>query len=93
VKLPESELAHAPLLAAGNWCNPNLEFTWFTVPGLFAIIALLVGVVSRRRPGARTRARHTRPAEVSPLRTHELLLGKLAAADADRHAARSRWSR
>jgi ABC-2 type transport system permease protein len=69
---------HPPLLAARNWFNPNLEFTWFTVPGLIAIIALLVGLVVTALSVARERELGTfDQLMVSPLRTHELLLGKL----------------
>jgi ABC-2 type transport system permease protein len=61
-----------------NWFNPNLEFTWFTVPGLIAIIALLVGLVVTALSVARERELGTfDQLMVSPLRTHEVLLGKL----------------
>jgi ABC-2 type transport system permease protein len=61
-----------------NWFNPNLEFTWFTVPGLIAIIALLVGLVVTALSVARERELGTfDQLLVSPLRTHEILLGKM----------------
>jgi ABC-2 type transport system permease protein len=67
-----------PQIAARNWFNPNLEFTWFTVPGLIAIIALLVGLVVTALSVARERELGTfDQLMVSPLRTHEVLLGKL----------------
>jgi ABC-2 type transport system permease protein len=67
-----------PPIAARNWFNPNLEFTWFTVPGLIAIIALLVGLVVTALSVARERELGTfDQLMVSPLRTHEVLLGKL----------------
>ena len=67
-----------PLIAARNWFNPNLEFTWFTVPGLIAIIALLVGLIVTALSVARERELGTfDQLMVSPLRTHEVLLGKL----------------
>lgn len=61
-----------------NWFNPNLQFTWFTVPGLIAIIALLVGLIVTALSVARERELGTfDQLMVSPLRTHEILLGKL----------------
>jgi ABC-2 type transport system permease protein len=67
-----------PLVAARNWFNPNLEFTWFTVPGLIAIIALLVGLIVTALSVARERELGTfDQLMVSPLRTHEVLIGKL----------------
>lgn len=68
----------APPITARNWFNPNLEFTWFTVPGLIAIIALLVGLVVTALSVARERELGTfDQLMVTPLRTHEVLLGKL----------------
>lgn len=61
-----------------NWFNPGLEFTWFTVPGLIAIIALLVGLVVTGLSVARERELGTfDQLMVSPLRTHEVLIGKM----------------
>lgn len=61
-----------------NWFNPNLTFTWFTVPGLIAIIALVAGLVVTALSVARERELGTfDQLMVSPLRTHEVLLGKL----------------
>lgn len=67
-----------PPIAARSWFNPNLEFTWFTVPGLIAIIALLVGLIVTALSVARERELGTfDQLMVSPLRTHELAIGKL----------------
>lgn len=81
-----AERAH-PTLAPGpaqvsvvarNWFNPNLEYTWFTVPGLIAIIASVVGIVVTALSVARERELGTfDQLMVSPLRTHEVLIGKL----------------
>ncbi len=61
-----------------NWFNPNLEYTWFIVPGLIAIIALLVGLIVTALSVARERELGTfDQLMVSPLRTHEILIGKL----------------
>lgn len=61
------------------WFNPNLTFVWFTVPSLVAIIALLIGLVVTALSVARERELGTfDQLMVSPLRTHEILIGKLA---------------
>jgi len=65
---------------ARNWFNPNLVYQWFMVPSLVANIALLIGLVVTALSVARERELGTfDQLMVSPLRTHEILLGKLAA--------------
>jgi ABC-2 type transport system permease protein len=62
-----------------NWFNPNLIFQWFMVPNLIASIALLIGLIVTALSIARERELGTfDQLMVSPLRTHEILLGKLA---------------
>jgi ABC-2 type transport system permease protein len=66
------------LLVARNWFNPNLDFVWFTVPNLIAVIALLIGLIVTALSIARERELGTfDQLMVSPLRTHEILIGKL----------------
>lgn len=61
-----------------NWFNPNLEFRWFMVPNLVAAIALLIGLLVTALSIARERELGTfDQLMVSPLRTHEILIGKL----------------
>ena len=61
-----------------NWFNPNLDFIWFTAPNLIAVIALLIGLVVTALSVARERELGTfDQLMVSPLRTHEILIGKL----------------
>jgi ABC-2 type transport system permease protein len=61
-----------------NWFNSNLDFVWYTVPNLIAVIALLIGMVVTALSIARERELGTfDQLMVSPLRTHEILLGKL----------------
>ncbi len=61
-----------------NWFNPNLNFQWFMVPNLIGVIALLIGFVVTALSIARERKLGTfDQLMVSPLRTHEILLGKL----------------
>jgi ABC-2 type transport system permease protein len=63
-----------------NWFNPNLIYQWFMVPSLVANIALLIGLVVTALSVARERELGTfDQLMVSPLRTHEILIGKLAA--------------
>jgi len=66
------------LLVARNWFNPNLDFVWFTVPNLIGVIALLIGLIVTALSIARERELGTfDQLMVSPLRTHEILIGKL----------------
>lgn len=68
----------APRVIARNWFNPNLTFTWFTVPGLIAIVAQLIGLIVTGLSVARERELGTfDQLMVAPLRTPEILLGKL----------------
>lgn len=63
---------------ARNWFNPNLDFKWFMVPGLVASIAMLVGLLVTALSIARERELGTfDQLMVSPLRTHEILVGKV----------------
>ena len=56
-------IASVPRVIPRNWFNPNLTFTWFTVPGLIAIVAQLVGLLVTGTLGrARARARNVRSA-------------------------------
>jgi ABC-2 type transport system permease protein len=64
-------------IAARNWFNPNLDFVRHTVPGLIAIISMLVGLVVTALSVAREREVGTfDQLMVSPLRTWEILVGK-----------------
>lgn len=64
-------------IAARNWFNPNLLYLWFTVPSLVAILALQSTGVVTALSVARERELGTfEQLLVSPLRPHEILLGK-----------------
>jgi ABC-2 type transport system permease protein len=70
-------VASVPRVIARNWFNPNLTYTWFTVPGLIAIIALLIGLIVTALSVARERELGTfDQLMVAPLRAHEILVGK-----------------
>jgi ABC-2 type transport system permease protein len=72
------ERAAAITVVPRYWFNPNLTFIWFTVPSLVAIIALLIGLIVTALSVARERELGTfDQLMVSPLRTHEILIGKL----------------
>ena len=59
------------------WFNPTLEFIWFTVPNLVGSIALLIALMVTGQSVARERELGTHEQlMVSPLRVHEILLGK-----------------
>jgi ABC-2 type transport system permease protein len=61
-----------------NWFNPNLLYPWFMVPNLVAVIALLMGILVTALSIARERELGTfDQLMVSPLRTHEILIGKV----------------
>jgi ABC-2 type transport system permease protein len=61
-----------------NWFNPNLIYQWFMVPNLVVSIALLMGLIVTALSVARERELGTfDQLMVSPLRTHEILIGKL----------------
>ena len=69
--------ANVPRVVSRNWFNPNLTFTWTIVPGLIAIVALMVGLLVTALSVARERELGTfDQLMVAPLRTHEILLGK-----------------
>ncbi len=71
-------LASVPRLVPRNWFNPNLEYQWFTLPGLIAIIAQLIGLMVTALSVARERELGTfDQLMVAPLRTGEILAGKM----------------
>lgn len=66
-----------PVIVARNWFNPSVDFTWHTVPGLIGVISLLTGIIVTALSVARERELGTfDQLMVSPLRTHEILIGK-----------------
>lgn len=60
-----------------HWFNPALNFQWFVVPALIGTISLLVSLIVTSQSVARERELGTfDQLMVSPLRTHEILIGK-----------------
>ena len=71
-------LASVPRVVPRNWFNPNLEYQWFTLPGLIAIIAQIIGLMVTALSVARERELGTfDQLMVAPLRTGEILAGKM----------------
>jgi ABC-2 type transport system permease protein len=71
-------VAAMPRVVTRNWFNPSLTYRWFTIPGLVAIIAQLIGLIVTALSVARERELGTfDQLMVAPLRTHEILLGKM----------------
>jgi len=64
-------------LITRHWFNPNLTYTWFTVPGLVGIITMLIGLIVTALSVARERELGTfDQLLVSPLQPWEIVLGK-----------------
>lgn len=65
------------VLIVRHWFNPNLDFKWFIVPGLFATLLAMVGIIVTGLSVAREREMGTfDQLLVSPLTPFEILLGK-----------------
>lgn len=61
-----------------NWFNPSLDYVWFTLPSLIAIIVSVSGLAVTSQSVARERELGTfDQLMVSPLRVHEILIGKM----------------
>lgn len=61
-----------------NWYNPSLDYIWFTLPSLIAIIVSVGGLGITSQTVARERELGTfDQLMVSPLRVHEILVGKM----------------
>jgi ABC-2 type transport system permease protein len=76
-----SLVEHAGSSIVTNWFNPNLDFLWFTMPALVVTIAALSVLSVTAQSIARERELGTfDQLLVSPLRVHEILIGKIAPA-------------
>lgn len=61
-----------------NWFNQNLDYLWFTMPALVAIVAAVTTLSIVAQSVARERELETfDQLMVSPLRVHEMLIGKM----------------
>ncbi len=60
-----------------NWYNPNLIYTWFTVPGLIGILSMVISLILTTMSVARERELGTfDQLLVSPLTPFQILIGK-----------------
>jgi len=76
VALETEESATDPVMVR-HWFNANLKDFWFIVPGLLGTLTLLIVLVVTGQTIARERELGTfDQIMVSPLRVHEILLGK-----------------
>ena len=65
------------VLISRNWFNPNLIYSWFTVPGLVALLTMFTGVLITSLTIARERELGTfDQLLVSPLNSIDILIGK-----------------
>lgn len=61
-----------------HWYNPSLDFIWFTLPSLIAIITMVNATAVTSQGVAREREMGTfDQLMVSPLRVHEIIIGKV----------------
>lgn len=77
-ELAHNKGAQKPLaIQERNWFNPNLLYTWFTVPSLVAILSMLIALVITSLSVARERELGTfDQLLVSPILPREILFGK-----------------
>ncbi len=65
--------------AVVHWFNRNLDYLWFTMPALIAVMSALSALSVTAQSVARERELGTfDQLMVSPLRVHEILVGKMA---------------
>lgn len=75
---PRPGPAQPPGSVVTNWYNPSLDYIWFTLPSLVAIITSVAGLAITSQSVARERELGTfDQLMVSPLRIHEILIGKM----------------
>lgn len=78
-QLRSQAAVRAPDVIAVNWFNPNLDYLWFTMPGLISLITTVVSLTVSLESIARERELGTYDElMVLPLNRLEILVGKLA---------------
>ena len=71
----------APQVLTRHWFNPNLDYLWFTMPAMIAVITAVLVLSVSAQSVAREREFGTfDELMILPLRPHEILLGKVAPA-------------
>ena len=75
--LAKTNQSQPAILYPINWFNPNLDYTWFTIPSLVAVLAMLIALVLTSLSVAREREMGTfEQLLVSPLTPGGILIGK-----------------
>jgi ABC-2 type transport system permease protein len=70
-----------PQVVTRHWFNPNLDYLWFTMPAMIAVITAVLVLSVSGQSVAREREFGTfDELMILPLRPHEILLGKVAPA-------------
>jgi len=73
--------AAGPGVIVRNWYNPNLDYSWFTLPGMIAVITTVLVLSVSVQAIAREREFGTYDQLMAlPMRHWEILLGKMAPA-------------
>jgi ABC-2 type transport system permease protein len=71
------KLKKPAVLVPRNWFNPNLNYKWFTVPSLVALLSMVIALVLTSLSVAREREMGTfEQLLVSPLTPRQILVGK-----------------
>ena len=80
-QLRPASVVAAPQLVTANWFNPNLDYRWFTMPAMIAVITAVLMISVSAQSVARERELGTYDQlMVLPLRPAEILVGKVAPA-------------
>ncbi len=78
---PKSRGPPLPQTVTRNWFNPNLDYLWFTMPAMIAVITAVLVLSVSAQSVAREREFGTfDELMILPLKPHEILLGKVAPA-------------
>ena len=78
---PASRGSPQPQILTRHWFNPNLDYLWFTMPAMIAVITAVLVLSVSAQSVAREREFGTfDELMILPLRPHEILVGKVAPA-------------
>lgn len=77
IAMAPGDVIGAEAVIVTNWYNPALDYVWFTLPSLAAMIVMVGALALTSQSVARERELGTfDQLMVSPLRVHEILIGK-----------------
>lgn len=81
IRLRPAESVSVPQVTVRHWFNPNLEYRWFTLPGMITIITTVIVLSVSVQAVAREREAGTWDQLMAmPVRSWEILAGKCAPA-------------